>query len=40
MRDMADCGIGKAPGLDDQSYDLYKSMPDLFGYIVDNVYTN
>lgn len=36
---IADCGVGKAPGLDDLPYVLCKSMSDLFGYLLAGVYT-
>lgn len=35
---ITESGMGKAPGLDDLPYDLYKIMPDLFRHLLAEVY--
>lgn len=37
---IADYGVGKVPDLDGLPYELYRSMPDLFRYLLASVHTN
>lgn len=37
---MANYGMCKAPGFDGLPYELYKSIPNLFGHLLAGVFTN